>query len=311
VARQVVAAAVVVVEAGKPVADSKTVGRFKVLIESLSATRFSRNSLKTSIRYAVAFYVLAAILSSARAADAPRDSVFLVTDRPTNSVSPIVVPKGSFQFEAGYKYARLETDRLSADQHTFPDFLFRYGLGERYEVRFYTAGWNVQEVGGENETSFSDISVGTKIELLPELGRRTKSSLLVDVALPTGSASDSEDFVIPKVLFVGGYEFSGRYGLTYNIGPSLVTFKRAGEREHRWDLNYAVAFSALTRPNINLFAELYGKVREGSVPETHSVQVGAAIRVAPKLQLDCRVGAGLVRAAPDWFAGLGLAFRLP
>jgi len=263
------------------------------------------------VRYAVAFCVLVAFLSSARAADAPGDAVFLVTDRPTDSVSPIVVPKGSFQFEAGYKYARLETDHFNVDQHTFPDFLFRYGLGERFELRLYTAGWTVQEVGSESETSFSDISIGTKIELLPKWGRMTKSSLLVDVALPSGSDSDRDDYVIPKVLFVGGYEFSGRYGLTYNIGPSLVTFKQAGERESRWDLNYAVAFSALTRPNINLFAELYGKVREGSVPESHSAQVGATIRVAPKLQLDCRLGAGLARAAPDWFAGLGLAFRLP
>jgi hypothetical protein len=270
-----------------------------------------RQTLKILIRSAVAFCVLAVVMSSARAADAPGDTVFLVTDRPTDSVSPIVVPKGSFQFEAGYKYARLETNGFSADQHTFPDFLFRYGLGERYEVRLYAAGWNAQEVGGENETSFSDISVGTKIELLPKWGRMTKSSLLVDVALPTGSDSDGGDYVIPKVLFVGGYEFSARYGLTYNIGPSLVNFKRAGEREHRWDLNYAVAFSALARPNLNLFAELYGRVRQGSVPESHSAQVGATVRVAAKLQLDCRVGAGLVRAAPDWFAGLGLAFRLP
>jgi hypothetical protein len=221
------------------------------------------------------------------------------------------VPKGSFQFEAGYKYARLEKDGLKVDQHTFPDFLFRYGLGKRYEVRLYAAGWKGEEVGGETETSFSDISVGTKIELLPKRSRMTKSSLLIDVSLPTGSDSDGDDYVIPKVLFVGGYEFSGRYGLTYNIGPSLVTFKQAGEREHQWDLNYAIAFSALARSNINLFAEFYGVVSEGSVPETHSAQVGATFRVAPKFQLDCRVGAGLSSAAPDWFAGLGLAFRLP
>jgi hypothetical protein len=273
--------------------------------------RFCRQPLRTLIRYAVAFCILAAALSSAGAADAPEDLVFLVTDRPTDSVSPIVVPKGTFQFEAGYRYARFETERFNVDQHTFPDFLFRYGLGERFEVRLYTAGWNAQDVGGESRTSFSDISIGTKIELLPKWGRLTKSSLLVEVALPTGSDSDSEDFVIPKVLFVGGFEFSGRYGLTYNIGPALVTFKQAGERETRWDLDYAVAFTALTRPNINLFAELYGDVREGSIPETHNAQVGATFRVGPKIQLDCRLGAGLVRAAPDWFAGLGFAFRLP
>jgi hypothetical protein len=265
--------------------------------------------LKIFSRYVVPFCLLAAVGSTVRAADVPGETVFLVTDRPTDSASPIVVPKGVFQFEAGYKYARLENDGASFNEQTFPDFLFRYGLGERYEVRLSTAGWVATEVGGETETSFSNISVGTKIELLPKRGRLTKSSLLVDLALPTGSNRDQ--YVIPKVLFIGGYEFSGLYGLAYNIGPSLVTFKQDGERDSRWDLSYAIAFSMLPRPRLNLFAELYGNVPEGSLPDTHSAQVGATYSVTPKFQLDCRVGAGLVSAAPEWFAGLGLAFYLP
>jgi hypothetical protein len=255
--------------------------------------------------------VLATALSVARAADVPASAVFLYTDRPTDSVSPLVVPKGSFQFETGYKYSRFDTDQGGVEEQTFPDFLFRYGLGERFEARLFASGWTATEVGGESTTGFSDITVGTKIELTKPRGRMSVASLLVDVSLPTGSASETSDYVIPKVLFVGGYELSDRYSLTYNIGPSLVTFKEAGTRETRWDLSYALAFAALARSNINLFAELYGAVKEGSVPETRNLQVGTTIRVAPKFQLDFRVGTGLVSASPEWFAGAGLAFRLP
>ena len=74
--------------------------------------------------------MLATALSVGRAADAPASSVFLVTDRPTDSVSPLVVPKGSFQFETGYKYSRFDTEQGNLDEQSFPDFLFRYGLGE-------------------------------------------------------------------------------------------------------------------------------------------------------------------------------------
>lgn len=255
--------------------------------------------------------MLATALSVGRAADAPASSVFLVTDRPTDSVSPLVVPKGSFQFETGYKYSRFDTEQGNLDEQSFPDFLFRYGLGEHFEARLFASGWNVTEVAGDSTTGFSDITVGTKIQLTKPRGRMSITSLLIDVSLPTGSASETSDYVIPKVLLVGGYELSDRYSLTYNIGPSLVTFKEAGARETRWDLSYALAFAALARSNINLFAELYGAVKEGSAPETRNLQVGTTIRVAPQFQLDFRVGTGLVSASPEWFAGAGLAFRLP
>ena len=249
------------------------------------------------------------------AAGVAKGPVFLVTDRPTQGVSPIVVPKGSFQVEAGYKYSRLELDNADVDQHAAPDLLLRYGAGERFELRLFSTGWVTTEVDTESstetETEFSDITVGAKIELVPQRGRVSKLSLLTDVSFPTSSGSSGNDYVIPKVLLIGGYELSDRYSLTYNIGPSLVTFKEDDERETRWDLNYALAFAALTRPSINLFAELYGNVREGSLPETHNAQVGITVRVAPKLQLDARLGAGLNSAAPDWIAGAGLAFQFP
>ena len=62
---------------------------------------------------------------------------------------------------------------------------------------------------------------------------------------------------------------------------------------------------------MSLFAEVYGAVLEGSEPNRSDVQVGTTVGIAPLFQLDFRIGAGLVSVSPDWFAGAGLAFRLP
>jgi hypothetical protein len=113
----------------------------------------------------------------------------LVTDRPTDSVSPIVVPKGSLQFETGYKYSRFGSVSESKIAQTFPELLLRYGLGERYELRLFASGWNFREIDNETKTSFSDITLGTKIELMPARGNWAITSVLVDLSLPSGSTA--------------------------------------------------------------------------------------------------------------------------
>lgn len=256
----------------------------------------------------IAFFMAISGVSASELASA---SEVLVTDRPTDSASPIVVPKRALQFEAGYKYSRLDSDSANNDLHVLPELLLRYGLGEHYELRLFASGWSFREVDGETQKSFSDITVGTKIELLPARGNWAVTSVLVDVNLPTGSTAETSEYVIPKVLYVGGYKLSEQFGLTYNIGPSLVTFKDAGARESRWDLNYALALSASVRSNISLFAEVYGAVIEGSTPNRADAQVGTTFGIGSQFQVDFRVGAGLVSASPDWFAGAGLAFRMP
>lgn len=234
----------------------------------------------------------------------------LVTDRPTDSVSPIVVPKGSFQVETGYRYSQLNSDTDGNSVQTFPDLLFRYGLGERFEARLLASGWNARDVNDKTETNVADISIGTKIELIPTSGNWSISGLLVDVSMPTGSAAESNDYVIPKILYVGGYNVSDSWALTYNAGPSLVTFNEGAGRDTRWNLNYAVALSTMLSSNVGLFAEVYGAVQEGSAGDVADFQVGTTLGIAPQVQIDFRVGAGLASASPDWFAGAGLAFRL-
>ena len=253
--------------------------------------------------------LLTALCRPGLAADKPSP---LVTDRPTDSVAPVVIPKRSLQVEAGYKYSRIDTPEGNISGHVFPELLVRYGLHERFEGRLFTSGWVINDTRDGTEDAFADISIGTKIYLADENGALPQMGLLLDVTLPTGSEEVTSDYVIPKLLFVGAHTLTEKLALTYNVGPSYVTYKQSGQRKTDWDVNYAVAFSSPLTNSLAVFAEIYGAwVNSGDLPDRHNIQAGATVLLSPQVQVDLRIGAGLVSDEPDWFAGAGLAFRLP
>ena len=59
----------------------------------------------------------------------------LVTNRPTDSASPELVPRSTLQIELGYKFTRLDTESGRTDTQELPDLLVRFGISERIEAR--------------------------------------------------------------------------------------------------------------------------------------------------------------------------------
>jgi hypothetical protein len=177
----------------------------------------------------------------------------LVTDRPTDSVSPVLVTRRAFQLELGYRLSRIDSGSTHTYNRLFPDLLARYGVNRKVEARLVASGWTLESGDGEGADGFSDISLGTKIALAEERGRRPQMSLLVDVSLPTGARGVTNDYVIPRILFLGANTLSDRLGLTYNVGPSFVTSKNGDDSRSNVDLNYAVALSGSVRGPFSLF----------------------------------------------------------
>jgi len=236
----------------------------------------------------------------------------IVTDRPTDSFSPQLLPKGTFQIEAGYKFSQLDDNPGHTDSHEFPDLLARFSINRRFEARLSSPGWTLQESSSSKQDGFSDITLGTKIALAEERGHRPQMGLLVDVSLPVGHSDITNDYVIPRVLFLGGSSLTNRLALTYNLGPRFVTTKKNSDRQTDVDLNYAVALSGSTGGSVSLFGEIYGAFASGDGrPDGHNFQAGATLLLTPTFQLDIRGGFGLVDSVPDWLFGVGIAFRLP
>jgi len=236
----------------------------------------------------------------------------IVTDRPTVGASAEVVPVQSFQLEAGYLFSRSGSNTDATDTHVLPDLLARYGIARAVEVRLVTAGWTIQKTSSGEVSGFSDISVGAKIALAEERDARPQMGLLVELSLPSGAEEFTNDYVIPKVLFLGANSLGHRLGLTYNIGPTLVTEDRNGETDTNIDLNYAVALSRPVGGGATLFGELYGTFAGGSDrSNSHNFQAGITLLLSPVVQIDVRGGVGLSGSELDWLVGAGLAFRVP
>ena len=234
----------------------------------------------------------------------------LVTDRPTDSVAPVVVPKRSFQVEAGYKASDIDSEKGDGTSHVFPELLMRYGFSDRFEGRLYASGWTIEDKSTGSEYGFSDINIGTKIFLAEEKNYYPAMALLIDVSVPLGSTELTSNYVIPEVLFVGSNTLSEHLSLTYNVGPSYVTYKEAGQRKSDWDMSYAIALHGPVNESISWFSEIYGTYIYGrKIPDRHNLQAGTTIALSSGIQLDFRGGIGLVSYEPDWFAGAGIAFR--
>jgi len=255
----------------------------------------------------------AATLPAVASEDAPpTPDEPLVTDRPTDSASPELVPPRTLQVEVGYRFTRLDDEAGRTDDHKFPDLLARFGISERVEARLTAAGWTFRDQTSGSQNGFNDVSLGAKIALAEERGARPQMALLADVSLPVGGVEFTDDYVIPKVLLLAAHRLSDRFALVYNLGPSFVTAKKEGTTRTDVTLNYAMALGAGASGRVTLFGELYGAFAFGAARrDRHSFQAGATILLARTFQIDVRAGVGIVDNEPDWLAGAGLAFRLP
>lgn len=268
---------------------------------------FERKTL-TSALLAIA----AAISAGAAEEAAATTEQPIVTDRPTDSAAPGLVPRRSLQIEMGYKFSRLESDSGRIDTQELPDLLARFGISDRVEARLTATGWTFRNNVAGKEDGFTDVSLGAKIALTDERGRRPQMSLLADLSLPVGDSEFTNDYVIPKVLFLAASGLTDRLGLTFNLGPSFVTSRRVSGTHTDVDLNYAVALSGAAGGHVSLFGEFYGAFSFGrDRTDRHTFQTGATVLLTRNLQIDARVGFGMVDSEPDWLAGAGLAFRLP
>ena len=252
------------------------------------------------------------ILAEDFAEAAPPTATTIVTDRPTDSASPLLVPRHTFQAEAGYKLTSLDNDGNRIETHVAPDLLLRYGFSKSFEGRLVAAGWTIEDSDSGSQDGFTDLSLGAKFPLGDERGRRPQMGLLVDLSLPVGADEFTSDYVIPKVVFLASHTLTEKLALTYNAGASLVTSKNENGSRTDADLSYAVALSGSVGGTVSLFGELYGAFATGAGrPNRHSLQAGATILLSRVLQIDFRSGLGLVDNEPDWLVGAGLAFRLP
>lgn len=241
----------------------------------------------------------------------------LVTDRPDQTESALVVPLGSLQVEVGALWIRDDEDRRRFDAFEAPGTLVRYGLAERLELRAAWAGRIDEESRGpggrERVDGAADPEVGVKLALLPERGARPELALLAHLSLPAGSEELGSPRADPAIRLTAAHTLSERIGLGWNAGYEAASFEDARGDVHtlgRFVYTAALGFDLAER--WGAFVELFGDLPASDPePAAHSLDGGVTFQPRPNVQLDLSAGFGLNAEAPDRFVGVGLSFRLP
>ena len=227
----------------------------------------------------------------------------LVTDRPDQTESATVVPRGRLQVETGYLFTRED----GAGGHAAPGTLLRIGLGGRTELRLGHAGIE----GGEGRRGAGDSEIGAKINLIPRAdGWRPELALLGGLSLPTGDHGFSSDGADPSFRVAFAHELRPRLSLGYNAGAAWESSPDRPDRDAF--IVYTLVLGVSLTDRLGTFLEIFGERQvTGTAATRTSVDGGLTFLLTEVLQLDFAVGRGLVGPADDLFVGTGLSLRLP
>ena len=266
-----------------------------------------RNHLPTLIHTSCLAAVLLWI-SSVTTGQEVTDAPEFITDRPDQTESSAVVPRGYFQIETGVTYS----DEGSASRTLeYPGTLIRIGLAKRLELRLGTQGF-VSEFEGNETTGYGDSEIGTKLYLWQESGWRPEAALLASVSIPTGNSAFSTRHVDPSFRFLFSHSLTETVSLAYNIGAAWETVATSSGSATLSDLEYTLAAGFALTDRIGAFAELFGATPLSSGGGTAvSVDCGITYLLRPNVQFDIALGAGITDDAPDWFLTAGVSFRFP
>ena len=264
-----------------------------------------------------------ALPGAAQEPDIPEE---LVTDRPDQTESPVLIAPGHVQIETGAVYtkdAERSMDYLST--------LIRVGLAKRLELRLGSAGWSRGD-GDNGSPNFGDAEIGAKVRLWDESGLRPEAALLFGTSVPIGADAVSSNALDPAFRFSLAHTLTERLSLGYNAGVAWETTQEEPRRQVRLSatapqfsiveveagehtlarFEYTAALGIGITDRLGAFVEIFGDAPLNAHGDAaHSVDGGFTYLIRPNVQFDISGGVGLNDAADDWFIGMGLSFRLP
>lgn len=223
----------------------------------------------------------------------------LVTDRPDQTESAVVIPFGSFQIETGFLF-RYSFSDPTVKNYLMPTTLLRYSVLKGLELRL-VAQYEKVKAGTFTGNGFSDLEIGAKVELLNNDQRNIKIAFLSHLIIPSGS----EDFRADKLGTVNklafSHEINENVGIGYNIGYSYFGVGNG-------NLTYALALGFALSEKLSAFVEPYGEwVSFGGF--LLNVDTGLTYLLSDNMQLDASFGIGVTEQMH--FFSFGFSWNIP
>ena len=228
----------------------------------------------------------------------------MVTDRPDQTESPVIVPKGFLQLETGPYLMR---DNGKKQEWSYTSLLLRVGIVGWLELRLvgsYEGQLTARMEGDVLEEGLAPLILGTKIALWQAQGAIPQTALMYHITLPnTGSRNSRLEYPKHELRANFSNTLSDKLELGYNIG---AIWQEIDAVEGLYTLSFAYDLTN----KLGLFAETYGTVADDEKNE-HAVDGGLTFLLWPTFQLDAYVGRGLSENAADWMFGAGFSWRIP
>ncbi|KKM00507.1 hypothetical protein LCGC14_1803720, partial [marine sediment metagenome] len=229
----------------------------------------------------------------------------MVTDRPDETESSKVVPKGLLQVETGSLYETFDDNDITSERLVYNTTLLRYGLLENLELRL---GWNFEEqrtkiAGIQREDVLSGLSpllLGLKINITDEKNGLPEIGLVGHLFLPFAASDDYKlettgaDF---RLAF--SHTLSEKSSLGYNIGAEW------GNDDPSMAYIYSISYGYSITDRLGFFAEIYGDLPENA-QANHFWDTGFTYLLRPRIQIDL-LGGSSITAGQDFFLSAGIS----
>ena len=224
------------------------------------------------------------------------------TDRPDQSNTPQLVPKGALQVETGFLVEKDNSGATVTKNFTYNNTLLRFGINQNFEMRLNTLYQGSSTSSDINTIQgFGPLSVGMKIKLSDKNGFWPQTSFITHINLRSGSNEFKPSYLSNDLTLSCAHDLSERWSLTYNGG-----FAWNGESPEAV-LFYAVSAGFNISEKFSLFAESYAFIQNKYDPR---VDAGLTYRITPLVQFDVSGGLTLSAINSSQFLSTGLSIRL-
>jgi len=222
------------------------------------------------------------------------------TDRPDQTESPAIVPKGMFQVETGFSFQK--NDEYSKT-NTLPSTLWKYGVNENFELRLITE-FVSEKFGSETNSGLSPILIGCKIKIAEEKGFWPKTSFIGHISLPNAASTDFKtDYHAPEFRFVMQHTLSKRMSFSYNLGAEWDGFTAEPT------FIYTVTTGLSITDKLGAYAEFFGFAPQHDTAN-HNFDGGITYLINNNFMVDLSSGIGVTENAPEHYIAVGFSFRI-
>ncbi|QNF31500.1 transporter [Adhaeribacter swui] len=243
------------------------------------------------------------------------DQPELDSDRPNFTQGAAIVPHKTIQLETGVEFKNDQTLSIQEKTFLYPTTLIRIGILKNAEFRInfdfekdrqkFKSGSGLL---GQDEIvqGFDNVHLGAKIALIKGKGALPDISILGNIMLPVGIKELRPPHAAPEGRLLLNNKLSEKLELQYNVGYR----KLMDHEEYQGEMLYSISTNLKVNDILKIFAEYEAtKVLRESVDS--SLDGGFMFQILPNLQLDVYAGAAVSEAAPDFYTGGGITWRIP